>query len=722
MKKRLLCTILILFLCITSFIPLTAKADYTSGVWEYTYYEDGVRITAYNGSASSVTIPSTIEGRPVLAIGTGVFENAYQLVSVSIPNTVERIQQNAFRNCKNLTSITLPQELEYLGSHAFAECERLSKIVVNSEDITEVVGSAFSDCGTESDSGIAVTISSTVEVIPKGLFAPANSNNFPRIVSVSIGANVEEIENYAFRYCADLETVTIASGSELEIIRTGAFQECSSLTSINLPASVERIEQNAFRNCKYLTSITLPLELEYLGSHAFAECERLSKVTVNSEYITNVIGSAFSDAGKESDNGIAVTFSSTVEKIPKNLFTPANSNNYPRVKSVTVGKNVTEIGNYTFRYCEDLETVTFASGCKLETIGSSAFSDCENLSSITFPEKLSAIKSSAFSGCESLSQIKFTGKAPTFGSDCFKGVEATVYYPKGDSTWTADKMKDYSGTLTWKAYSSLSAPTLKASNVASTGKIKLSWNKVDGAAKYQVYRATSKNGTYSLLKTTTGTSLTNTSTTAGKTYYYKVRAVDANGNKSGFSSIVSRTCDLPRPEVTVTNVASSGKIKLTWKKIDGAVKYEIYRATSKDGTYTKLSTVTGTSLTNTSTTAGKTYYYKVRAIHATSAANSAYSEIDSRTCDLARPTLTVKRNSNGDPKLTWSKVDGASKYQVYVATSKNGTYKLLKTLTGTSLTHSSSVPGTTYYYKVRAIHSNSAANSAYSSIKYCTAK
>ena len=721
MKKRLLCTMLILFLCITSFIPLTAYADYTSGVWEYTYYEDGVRITAYNGSASSVTIPNTIDGRPVLAIGTGVFEDQYQLVTVSIPSSVERIQQNAFRNCKKLTSVTLPQELEYLGSHAFAECEQLSKVTVNSENITEVVGSAFSDSGTESATGIAVTFTSTVEKIPKNLFTPANSQDYPRIVSVTIGANVEEIGNYAFRYCADLETVTIASGSELEIIRTGAFQECNRLASINLPDSVERIEQNAFRNCKYLTSITLPQELEYLGSHAFAECERLSKITVNSEYITEVIGSAFSESGIESDNGIAVTFSSTVEKISKNLFTPASSNNYPRIKSVTIGKNVTEIGNYTFRYCEDLETVTFASGCKLETIGSSAFSGCESIRTITFPEKLSAIKSSAFSGCESLTQIKFTGNAPTFGSDCFKNVEATVYYPKGDSTWTSDKMKDYSGTLTWKAFSSLNAPTLKVSNVASTGKIKLTWSKVDGAAKYQVYRATSKSGTYSLLKTTTGTTLTNTSTTTGKTYYYKVRAVDASGNKSEFSSIVSRTCDLPQPKVTVSNVASSGKIKITWEKVDGATKYQVYRATSKDGTYSLLKTVTGTSLTNTSVEVGKTYYYKVKAIHSTSAANSAYSSVVSRTCDLARPTAKVALNSKGKPVISWGKVEGAVKYTLYIYDA-NGNLLKTSSTTGLKMTHSSAVKGTTYKYRVVAVHSNSAANSAKSSTVSITSK
>ena len=89
----------------------------------------------------------------------------------------------------------------------------------------------------------------------------------------------------------------------------------------------------------------------------------------------------------------------------------------------------------------------------------------------------------------------------------------------------------------------------------------------------------------------------------------------------------SRTCDLAQPEITVK--LSSGNVKVSWEKVDGAQEYKVYRATSKDGTYKLLKTTTGTSFTNTSVTSGKTYYYKVVAVHSTSAANSAYSSLDS---------------------------------------------------------------------------------------------
>ena len=265
-------------------------------------------------------------------------------------------------------------------------------------------------------------------------------------------------------------------------------------------------------------------------------------------------------------------------------------------------------------------------------------------------------------------------------------------------------------------------PVVKASNVASSGKVKLTWEKIEGATEYKIYRATSKDGEYKLIKTTAGTSFTNTSAKAGSTYYYKVKAIHSNSSANSIcSEIVSRACDLPQPVVKASNVASSGKVKLTWSEVEGAKEYEVYRATSKDGEYKLMKTTTGTSYTNTSAKAGSTYYYKVKAIHSKSSANSAYSEIVSRTCDLARPVVSIKLK-DGNPRLTWEKVDGAKEYQVYRATSKNGEYKLMKTTTGTAYTNTSAKAGKTYYYKVKAIHSNSSANSAYSSVDSIKAK
>ena len=146
---------------------------------------------------------------------------------------------------------------------------------------------------------------------------------------------------------------------------------------------------------------------------------------------------------------------------------------------------------------------------------------------------------------------------------------------------------------------------------------KITWNKVSGANGYKIYRATSKNGKYSSIKTiTSGSTLSyiNTGLQTGKTYYYKVRAYRlVNGSKvyGKYSSYASAKPSLLKPSISL----SSGKRKayIKWNKISGANGYEIYRSTSKNGKYSKIKTLTGTSYTNCNLSSKKVYYYKVRA-------------------------------------------------------------------------------------------------------------
>ena len=165
----------------------------------------------------------------------------------------------------------------------------------------------------------------------------------------------------------------------------------------------------------------------------------------------------------------------------------------------------------------------------------------------------------------------------------------------------------------------LSKPTVKVSS-NSYNSNKLSWNKVKGASGYEVLRATSKTGTYKSVKTITSgstVSYTDKSLATGTTYYYKVRAyrtVDKKKVYSSYSSIVSAKPVLKTPSVKLTSGSKKATIK--WEKISGASGYEVYRATSKSGKYSKIKTITKNSTVsyvNSSLTKNKTYYYKVRA-------------------------------------------------------------------------------------------------------------
>ena len=294
----------------------------------------------------------------------------------------------------------------------------------------------------------------------------------------------------------------------------------------------------------------------------------------------------------------------------------------------------------------------------------------------------------------------------------------TYYYKvralKSDGTagaWSSIVSVTYKQTL--------SAPTVTGGNDAQ-GRPTLTWNAVTGAAKYEVYRARSKDGTYTKYSTTTGTAYTNSSyLTSGATYYYKVRALDANGNAGPYSAVVSVTCRLKLTAPTVTgSTDSQGRPTLKWNAVTGAAKYEVYRARSKDGDYIKYSTVTGTSYTNTSYIEnGNTYYYKVRALGSDGTAGPDSTPVSvTYKAPFGAPLVTGSKDSQGRPALKWDKVTDAAKYEVYRARSKNGTYSLMSTQSATGYTNTSYLAnGTTYYYKVRALKANGTA-SAYSSV------
>ncbi|WP_144551888.1 S8 family serine peptidase [Bacillus sp. X1(2014)] len=182
-----------------------------------------------------------------------------------------------------------------------------------------------------------------------------------------------------------------------------------------------------------------------------------------------------------------------------------------------------------------------------------------------------------------------------------------------------------------------STPTSVKVASSDYNKLTVSWAKVTGAGGYEVYRATSKTGSYSKVATASGStaSYVNSGLATGHTYYYKVIAyTSVEGKKlvSPSSSIVSAKPALKTPTSVKAAKASSTSIKVSWAKVSGASGYEVYRATSKSGSYTKVKSTTSSSYTNKKLTKGKTYYYKVRAYRTVNGSKvySSYSSVVSK--------------------------------------------------------------------------------------------
>jgi len=319
-----------------------------------------------------------------------------------------------------------------------------------------------------------------------------------------------------------------------------------------------------------------------------------------------------------------------------------------------------------------------------------------------------------------------------------EGRSSYSYFLKGTAAFNKDHLVDTGekATYFWSQYpvsntdfapdapAIPAAPRVTIGNSSASGKPQLTWAAVDGAVKYEIYRSTQQSTGYSLLGTTTSTSYVNTGAAAGKTYYYKVCAVNSAGT-SAYSNIVSgraKAAIPAAPRVTIGNSSASGKPQLTWAAVDGAAKYEIYRSTQQSTGFTLLGTTTSTSYVNTGAAVGKTYYYKVRALNVDGAAGAYSSTVSgaAKAVAPAAPTVTMTYSDSGKPKLTWSAVSGAASYRVYRSESRGTGYSLLGTTTATSYVNTGAAVGKTYYYRVKAV--NSAGTSAYSNIVSGTAR
>ena len=255
------------------------------------------------------------------------------------------------------------------------------------------------------------------------------------------------------------------------------------------------------------------------------------------------------------------------------------------------------------------------------------------------------------------------------------------------------------------------AATTVSSVTNTTSGVKITWKKVTGATGYYVYRATSKNGTYTqIAKITSGSTVTYTTktsgtykVTSGKTYYYKVSAYASTGTAS--KSAAKSVKYLTAGKVSSLTNTSSG-ITVKWSKVSGASGYYVYRKAGS-GSYSKVKTIKSASTVSWTDTGvksknGTTYTYKVVPY----SGSSTGSFTAKKTVRLTAVSISSLKNSSSK-KMTvkWAKNSKATGYQIQYSTSSsfksgNKTVTVSKAAT-TSKVISSLTKGKTYYVRIR---------------------
>ncbi|MDD6270183.1 MAG: leucine-rich repeat domain-containing protein [Oscillospiraceae bacterium] len=137
---------------------VTTTAEYTSNT-EYLYIknEDGtIAVSGYTGSEANVTVPDTIDGLKVTAIGDHAFEANWDLETITLPEGITYIGESAFMDCGSLKSVNVPETTVTIRRAAFAGCSALDNVVVPAS-VAQIMEETFSGCGSLKNLTIAST-------------------------------------------------------------------------------------------------------------------------------------------------------------------------------------------------------------------------------------------------------------------------------------------------------------------------------------------------------------------------------------------------------------------------------------------------------------------------------------------------------------------------------------------------------------------------------------
>ena len=271
-----------------------------------------------------------------------------------------------------------------------------------------------------------------------------------------------------------------------------------------------------------------------------------------------------------------------------------------------------------------------------------------------------------------------------------------------------------------------SAPGVSATDGAYSDKVGITWNSTAGATSYEVYRAESYMGNKVKLKTTSNTQYDDKLIPCGDSYYYWIKAKNSFGTSNFFySDLGYRICPAPSPPTNIS--ASDGDykdlIRVSWKKVDEAAAYDIYRSTSANGAKILIDSVQNLTYEDTTAECSADYYYWVKATNSTGESDYSKFANGNLSCEnssseknnsvsigkLSAPTSLSASDGTFVHKiqLKWNTSSGASSYDIY-RSQQECDEKIKIGSTSSNVFDDKSVPNRSiYYYWVKAKNSNS---------------
>ena len=353
-----------------------AATEIVDGVtWSYSVSSGKATVTGATPCVGEMTVPDTLGGYPVTAIGSDAFRGKNEISKMTLPEGITTIGSSAFGDCSALTEVKIPDGVKSIGTYAFRYCSSLQKVELP-DTATSLGYDAFEYC-------YALEL-------------------------VRLSANLTAIPEYCFSGCSKLAKIEIPA--KVTSIGTSAFSGCTAATTLSLPEGLQSIGSGAFYACRGLKTLSIPAGA-VVADNAFVDCCNLTKIEV-----------AEGNTSVKVVDGCLVSYSGTA------LMAAPSGNEY-----VKIPEGIVTIPRSMFYYASSLKNVTLPS--TLQSIGYYAFCYCSSLEKIEFPAgfssfALSGSSSYAFEYCSALKQVVFNGPPPANVNKSYALNYGQLSYPR----------------------------------------------------------------------------------------------------------------------------------------------------------------------------------------------------------------------------------------------------------------------------------------------------
>ena len=396
----------------------------------------------YSQNVISVDIE---EGSKLTNVGVLAFFNLPKLQNFNLPDTVTSINSYAFGDCFALTNLYVSQKVNFIYHSSFSNSENVTlnvaegtyaeqfaidhKIKYVTRELA-LVPVAEGTCG----DNVKWALFDNGKLVINGSGAMSNYTSHTqqpwakyrdKITTIVIGKDITSIGNYAFCYSQNVDSVEFEEGSKLTNVGVLAFFNLPKITEVTLPDTVTSINSYAFGDCFALNNLHVSQKVNFIYHSAFSNSENVTlnvaegtyaeqfAIDHKIKYVTRELALVPVAEGTCGDNvkwalfdngKLVINGSGAMSNYTSHTQQPW-AKYRDKITTIVIGKDITSIGNYTFCYSQNVDSVEFEEGSKLTNVGVLAFFNLPKITEVTLPDTVTSINSYAFGDCFALNNL-----------------------------------------------------------------------------------------------------------------------------------------------------------------------------------------------------------------------------------------------------------------------------------------------------------------------------